>query len=176
MDEKISIRIKYSPEDYIRVWTHVESQKFEHKRGLIVCPVIFLSILAFAAYQFADRQIFFIGMIPAIVAGIIFYFIYRMLLSVYMKRGAGRQIKSAPEIHEENIVFSDEGIERTNNAGKQTTYWEAYFAATESETDFFFYVDEEFSEFIPKRVFESEFQQNQIRELAKNKLGEKAKF
>jgi YcxB-like protein len=59
--------------------------------------------------------------------------------------------------------------------GSGQTKWEAFIEATETKEDFFFFTSSKFAQFIPKYAF-NETQLNQLRELVKSKLGDKAKF
>jgi len=177
MDEKISVCVKYSAEDFIRNWKLAESQKFTNKYGLFLSPAIFLLVFGLVAYQLAKCRVFLIGVIPVIAAGLVLYSVHKILTPLLMRRSASKLLKFYPELREEvRITFSNEGIEKSFELTKDLTKWKKYLEATETKTDFFFYVSDELSEFVPKRAFENELQQNQLKELVKSNLGEKAVY
>ena len=88
-----------------------------------------------------------------------------------------RQINSSPAAQQtQRVLFDEDGIETQSLLGHSEAKWDVVIEAVESKADFFFYTSKNIAMFIPKRCFLSEGQQNQLRELARRKLGDKAKF
>jgi hypothetical protein len=87
------------------------------------------------------------------------------------------QIKSSPLLSECNfVIFDESGIKGKTSISSSETNWEAFVKAYETEKDFFFFTSNKLAVFIPKHAFISDEQINQLRELTKTKLGDRAKF
>jgi hypothetical protein len=88
-----------------------------------------------------------------------------------------KQIDSTPLLKEtRQIVFNDEGISGHHNLGRGTIKWNAFLEACETSDDFFFFTGKRTAQFVPKRAFNGEEQQDILRNLVRQKLQDKAKF
>jgi hypothetical protein len=101
----------------------------------------------------------------------------KLLPNPLFRWNISRQFKSSPALQQtQHICFDEDGIKGQSSLASGETKWEAVIEAVESKEDFFFYTSKKIAMFIPKRCFSSEEQQNQLRDLIKRKLGDKAKF
>ncbi len=72
--------------------------------------------------------------------------------------------------------FSEKGIESKTPTTSSNREWESYAKVYETKTDFIFFQQENAFATIPKRFFKSETEIEELRELLRRKLGEKAKL
>jgi hypothetical protein len=95
----------------------------------------------------------------------------------FLKWNMKKQYESSPLLKEpQTISFDDEGINGETYLSSGLTKWAAIIEATETKDDFFFFISNKYAMFTPKRAFSDEDQIEQVRELAKEKLGDKAKM
>ena len=93
------------------------------------------------------------------------------------KRAITKQYKSSPIMQNEmEYTITDEFIESSNPLSGGRIAWDGIIKAVESDTEFLLYASSKFSNFLPKRIFDSAEQMETFRSLVKEKLGEKAKL
>ncbi len=184
MNEKIRFRTKFSVDDYVRVLTFMRSQLFIIKHlSVIFSAITFLAVFV-TIYQSANdnisvsrMEIFFFGIVSAIIVGTLVYLMNKFFSPLILKRTIAKQYESSPAMQEEkDVLISDQGIESSSELASGTIKWEAIIKGVESKTDFIFYTTSKFGHFIPKRVFSTEADVNSLRCLSRGKLGDKAKF
>lgn len=184
MNEEISIRAKYSVDDYVKALTYMQRQLFINKYNFLIAFVGIFALTALLTLFLANDKssikffpVIFSALLPATIVGGLIFFLNRVVNPFILKRSISKQYKSSPAMQEENnIVFSIEGIKTTTNLASSTLKWEAIVKALESETEFLFYTSNKFAHFIPKSIFASEIDVSSVRSLTRAKLGDKAKF
>jgi hypothetical protein len=94
----------------------------------------------------------------------------------FAENSVAQQYKSSPLLHEAQVIsFGEEGIESKSDSFASKINWNAIIETAETDKDFFFFTSPKMALFIPKRVFSVE-QRDEIKNLAKIKLADKAKF
>ncbi|GEM_PF-1522717 len=185
MDEKIELEVKYTVDDYVRSSSFVQKHTFFSRYGFIIFPAI--AFFSLVLYSFFVTKSSARGNQPflqtALVIFIICFLIFCVLLAIrflpnpFVRWNLSRQINSAPTAQQtQQVLFDDDGINIQNLLGSGEAKWGAIIEVVESKEDFYFYTAKKFAMFVPKRCFSSEEQQNQLRELVKRKLGDKAKL
>jgi uncharacterized protein YneF (UPF0154 family) len=185
MNSKIEVKVNYTAEDFARGAKYIQSRKTFAKYMYLlpfiiitlILSVLFLSDPAKFVTAFSRPQSFLPILIPVIVLLPVFYFLSRKKTSFFVRKQFERQIKSSPVLQEtKTLIFDEEGIKGQQNLGTGETNWSAFLEATETEDDFYFFTAKNFAQFIHQKAFKDENQKDQLRELAKRKLGDKAKF
>lgn len=182
MDEKIELEIKYTADDYVRAMHFMQNRLPFNKYGFLFFPLVI--VLFVALYSFFASSESKESPLPAIVIGLVIgslisalFLLFKNIPNPLFKWNVSRQFKSAPAFQEtQRVIFDEDGIKGQNNLGGGETKWGAVIEAIESKDDFLFYTAKKFAMFFPKRCFANVEQQNQLRELIKRKLGDKAKF
>lgn len=183
MSETVEARITYAPDDFVRHAEFMRSRNPLAKYsvfialGVIACALLFVYLLDPAKFltTFTKPQNIPVFVIPVFLL-IAWWFLEKNVTRFFLKRNLEKQINSTPTLSVPQLVsFDDEGLFATNQFGSGQTKWEAIIETVETEEDFFFFTTNKFAQFVPKRFFNAE-QINQIKGLAKNNLGEKAKF
>lgn len=184
MNEKLSVRAKYSAEDYVRVLSYMQKQFSINKYGHIILGVIvFIAIFLFVFLLADDKKtlnyfaIFIISLLSALFFSGIIVLLNKFVNPLIIKRSISKQYESSPAMQAENsFTVSNEGIENSNSLTSGTVSWDAIVKAVETQTDFLFYTSDRYAQFVPKYVFASETDINLVRCITRAKLGEKAKF
>jgi hypothetical protein len=183
MTKEIEGKITYTPEDFVRNVKYIQSRQILYKYSLLIpiilliCMLLFVYTLDPAKFRanFLQPDKILVFGIPISLMGI-WWILRKYSPSFLLKRQIENQFKSSPALREtQYISFDEKGLYGTSQFGSGQTNWEAIIEATETEDDFFFFTTKKFAQFIPKRFFTEE-QINQIRELAKRKLDNKAMF
>src|SRR5215204_2122753 len=182
---EIRIETKYTAEDYIRTETFLKNpgspSGFIINFGsafLFVFAVILTTLACFALVDGKFERAFFGGFMGLFT----FFCVYKLLtlynLSVRMflsKRALRRYFNPNSVLFtERRIVFAEEGITETHEFGNYLTRWEGIFKVTETDADFYFYLENTLR-FQPKRDI-SEEQTDRLRILIKANLRENAPF
>lgn len=185
MNEKIIISVQYTAEDFARGAKHIQKRN-SFVRYLYLLPLLpvfgtllflFIKDPQKTVYVFSRPQGFMPIVLAFVIAAPILYFLNRRKYSYLVKKQYERQINSSPVLQtEKTIIFDEEGMIAHSGLGGGNVDWNAFIEATETEDYFYFFTAKKIAQMIPKRSFESENQQNQLRELAKQKLGDRAKF
>jgi YcxB-like protein len=182
MSEKIDLTVQYTAEDYERVTTFMHyrqrTSKFVYVFGMIFFCIfaLFVFYVAIVTIKAGDWFLPTIFICTGIVS-LLFAFGLKPFQRFFNLRNLKAQLKSSPLLSEEKLIsFSEEGISGEGNFSNGMTKWEAFIQAGETENDFLFFMSDKSSQFVPKRAFKNDEQQNQLRELVKLKLGDKAKF
>jgi hypothetical protein len=183
MSEVVESKVIYTPEDFIRHTKYIQKRQFLFRYSALLTVAVFACILLFvylinpsnftAAFS-KPRNILVLAVPMVFLAA--WTLLKRNSPGFLLKRNLKKQFESSPALREMQFLSIDEeGLYGTNQFGSGQTKWEAMVEVTETEDDFFFFTSGKFAQFVPKRFFTPE-QQNQIRDLAKRKLGERAKF
>ncbi len=182
MCDELGARVTYTPEDFVRNSKYIQSRQgllkysFFIAVGVVVCILLFFYILDPARFvqTFSQPKNFSVFIIALLIVGS-WGFFKQKTSGFFLKRKFEKQIKSSPALGEPQfILFDEDGMYGTNQFGSGQTKWQGMNEVTETEEDFFFFTSKNFAQFVPKRFFK-EKQINQIRELAKKHLSEKAK-
>ena len=185
MDEQIELEVKYTVDDYVRSLSFMQSRLPLNKYGFVIFPaIIFLSIIVYSLFSskegFELDSLTFTNILAILIAVLFLFFLLlalRFFPNPMLKWSISRQFKSSPALQQtQHICFDEDGIKGQSSLGSGEAKWKAVIEAVESKEDFFFYTSKKFAQFVPKRCFSSEEQQNQLRDLVKRKLGDKAKF
>lgn len=184
MNQELTVRAKYSTEDYVKALTYMQSRRFMYKYGsIVVFAIVFTAIVLLILLMANDKSginffaMMFFALLPALFVGGADYLVKKIVSPLILKRTISKQLKSSPALQEEqNIMISNEGIKYSNNLTSSAIKWEAVIEALESEADFLFYTSSRFAHFIPKNAFVSEIDVDYVRCLARAKLGDKAAF
>jgi hypothetical protein len=182
MNEKNDLEIQYAVDDYVRGLSFIQNRRFTSKYAFIIIPTIFILSVIFVLLMSPDG-LSESALTSAVILIVLLLPIFGFLLFLkyfpnpILKWNIQRQFKSSPLMREtQHIYFNESGIGGQTNLSAGETSWEAFIEATETKEDFYFFTTKKMAQFIPKRVFKSESEQNRLRELAKSKLGDKAKF
>jgi hypothetical protein len=181
MNEKTVVEIQYNIDDYVRGSEFTQNRGFFYKHDyLITFLMTFIGFIVFYwlvirkgedSLNFNDALAVIFGlmvMIPVTYA----LKDFKPLTGNYV----AKQYKSSPLLQEaQAISFGEEGIESKSDSFASKINWNAIIETAETDKDFFFFTSPKMALFIPKRVFSVE-QQDKIKNLAKIKLGDKAKF
>ena len=98
-----------------------------------------------------------------------------LILDLYRK--CFYQAKKLKEITKPaKSIFSEKGIESITPISSSSREWENYLKIYENNKDFIFFIQENFFATIPKRFFKNQSEIVSLRELIKDKLGEKAEL
>jgi len=181
MNEKVEVNIRYSVDDYVRgcSFTQNRSSLFYKYEFFVIGFMSFVGFVIFHLiftkteneWNTSDFTKLIIGLMIAIPVGYLFKD-FHFLTEYSLKK----QYESSPLLREESrISFSTNGIETESASLTNKISWSAITEFEDTEEDFFFFFSPKAALFIPKRVFTVE-QQNEIRNLVKIHLGDKAKL
>ena len=183
MSDELGARITYTPEDFVRNSKYIQSRQGLFKYSFFIAVAVLICILLFFyilnptrfVQTFSQPKNFSVFIFALLIVGG-WWFLNQKTSGFLLKRKFEKQLKSSPALSEPQFVlFDEEGMYGTNHFGSGQTKWQGMNEVTETEEDFFFFTSKNFAQFVPKRFFKAE-QINQIRELAKRHLSEKAKF
>lgn len=186
MRKEIKIEIQYTIEDYVRALSFIQKQirqrSFYYKYESFISVIIVFSTFVIGIYLLANDKktinyfsVFIIAFGSALLFGFLIYLV-KKIQPFFLKRSISKQFKSSIILNKSQIMsLNEEGVEGQNSLGSNKIKWEAFLEATETKDDFFFFTTNKFAQFIPKRFFTEE-QIKQVREIVKEKLGDKAKF
>jgi hypothetical protein len=95
------------------------------------------------------------------------------IFSIYF--GIWRQAEKLKNIAEPaKAIFSDKGLKTISKSSSSEKTWERFSKIFETKEDFIFYLMENVFFTIPKRFFQDEKQISELKQLFRQKLGEKA--
>ena len=183
MNEIVEAKVTYTPEDFMRHAAFMQSRNELAKYTIFIALAIFACIFLFLYLgnpaqfltAFAKPQTVLIFVTAGLILTVIFL-LKKYTSKFFLRRSLEKQIKSTPALSApQHFSFDDEGFYATNEFASGQLNWQAMVEMIETEEDFYFFMSKNFARFVPKRFFSDE-QLNQIRELAKGKLGDKAKF
>ncbi len=182
MIEIIDLEIQYTVDDYVRALSFIQKRQFVHKYAFIIVlvtgifSIVFIALIspAGSSETILTSTIVFLVMLLPIIAILVFL---KYFPNPILKWNIRRQYKSSPLMREiQHISFNEDGIGGHTNLSAGKTNWIAFIEVTETKEDFYFFTTKKMAQFVPKRAFESEFQQNELRGLAKRKLGDRVKM
>jgi hypothetical protein len=185
MNEKIIISFLLTAEDYARALRYIQRRSFLVRYSFLLPLLVIFGMLLFLFIRNPQKTVYVFsrpqGFLPFVLAAIIiiplFYFFNQSKYSSVVKKRFERQIKSSPALQtERTFVFDEDGMIGQSLLASGEVEWNAFIEAAESEDYFYFFTSPKVAQFIPKRAFESEAEQNRLRELVKRKLGDRAKF
>jgi len=185
MDQPISLKIKYTIDDPIRVARFVKNQSFIYRHDAILTTVLVFLFFAFLVFSISNSlsEINILGLvvfsvIPAIIVGTTVYLLHGPVGLWLAKRRVTKFFESSPLINDEKTIeFSQDGIKNTGNLSSSFIKWEAITKAIESDTDLMFYTgNEKFGWYIPKNAFKCDKDLSSIRILLRQTLNENAQL
>jgi hypothetical protein len=185
MDQPISLKIKYTIDDPIRVARFVKNQSFIYRHDAILTTVLVFLFFAFLVFALSNSlsEINVLGLIvfsiiPAIVVGVTVYLMHGPVGLWLAKRRVTKYFESSPMVNDEKTIeFSSDGIKSTGNLSSSFMKWEAITRAIESETDLMFYTgNEKFGWYIPKNAFDSDKDIISVKTLLRQNLSENARL
>ena len=180
---EIKVVCKYTADDYVRSTKYLQSRKLWMKYFLLF-PLILMGIMILFIYLsdrvkfaaiYSKPQNIILLLFPFVAIGVV------LLLKLkgprlLLKRQFEKQIRSSPTLQEpKTLVFSDDGVNGYQSLATGATSWDAFVSAEESENDFYLFTSNKAANFIPKSSFRSKDEENELRELIKEKLGNRAK-
>ena len=180
MNEKIEIEVKYSDDEYVRGMIFSQRKNSFQKYNFLIIVASGL-IGFFGVYYFIhkgqislDSDLLLKFLLTLIIVIPIAYFLKDF--SSISEKILKKQYYSTALLQEKYKISLDaEGIHSESNSFANKLRWNAVIEAVQTDEDFHFFIAHNASLFIPKRVF-TDGQQNEIKNLAKIKLGDKAKF
>jgi hypothetical protein len=183
MSETVEGQVTYTADDFVRHTTYMQNRNFIVRNAVFFALTVFGCILLFFyllnpakfTITFTKPQNILVLVIPTLLL-IAWWFLKKKSPRFLLRRGFEKQINSSPALRDSQfIIFDDEGLYATSRLGSGQTKWDAMVEVTETEEDFLFFTTNKFAQFVPKRFFTDE-QLDQIKNIAKRNLGERAKF
>ena len=180
MSEKIEVDVRYSDDEYIRgmIFSQRKSSYFRFNY-LIFGASILVGFFAvyYLFYQNESNRDFGLLLKTLFVLMFVIPFVYLFKnFNPTYDFFYRKQFDSSALLQESyKISFDDEGINSESKSFANKLFWNAIIEVVQTDEDFHFFVSHDTSLFIPKRVFTDE-QQNEIKNLARIKLSDKAKF
>lgn len=182
MEDPISISLTYTIDDPLRVAKFIQNQGFIYKYDVhLSVALVFLGFVGLILLMTDDvSRINILGTIvfsaiPAATVGVAVYMLHGPIGSWLAKRRVAKYFDSSPIVNQERTVeFSNEGIRTTGNFSSSFVRWDGIVRATETETDFIFFIgNEKFGSYIPKRAFNSPNDLTLVQNLIRRSLPEK---
>jgi len=180
MNERIVVEVQYNIDDHVRGLEFIKNKSFFYKNNYISTGIIaFITFIIFYfltnkdgnGLSFTDALMLIIGLMLIIP---IIYVVKDF--KPFAEKSAAQEYKSSPLLQEtQTISFGEDGIESRSDSSAGKINWNAVIETAETDKDFFFFTSPKMALFIPKRVVSTE-QQSEIKNLAKIKLGDRAKF
>lgn len=162
----------------------MRNQMFFYRYLPVIAFILVLLVFGFFVYMQSGRNtnmnlpvaLLMCVILAGFVSGF-FYFLRKVVDPWKMRYAIRKQYESSPVMQNEmEYTITDEYIESSNPLSGGRIAWDGIIKAIESDTEFLLYPSSKFSNFIPKRAFESAEQLERFRSLVKEKLGDKAKF
>lgn len=185
MERPVSIKVKYTVDDPVRVVKFVRNQSFIYRYDAVLTASIVFVLFTVIIISMADDlvELNILGLvvfssIPAILVGLVVHFLHRILFPLLARRRVKKYFDSSPIINDETLVeFSNEGIKTTGNLSSSFVKWGAITKVVESETDLMFYTgNESLPWYIPKTALVSDRALNSVKSCLRQNLVEKAKL
>jgi hypothetical protein len=183
MNEPIIVDVQYTAEDLARGAKYVGQRNVLVKYAFFL-PLVILSVILLMAFSLKrgsftpeqQKNLILVSMSFLTVGGMIF-FIGRTKYSRIVRNQFQKQIDSSPALQQpKTIIFDENGISGQSSLGAGETRWEAVIEAAETPDDFYFFTAKRFAQFVPKRAFLNDGQQDKLKFLARSRLGERAKL
>jgi hypothetical protein len=180
MNEKIAIEIQYNIDDYVQGLEFIKNKGFFYKNNyLITGAIAFITFVIFnlPVNKDGDGLSFTDALMVILALMLIIPVIYVVKeFQPFAEKSVVRQYKSSLPLQEsQTISFAEDGIESKSDSSANKIDWNAVIETAETDKGFFFFTSSKMGLFIPKRILSVE-QQHEIKNLAKIKLGDKAKF
>ena len=163
MEQPISVKFTYTPENSLRVAKFIRNQSFIYRNDVwLTSGLVFVSFIV-AIILMADsiRAINVLGAlafsaIPAAAVGIAVFLLRKALNPWLMKRTIKKHFEASPSSNKEFLItFSDEGISSESELASNFTKWQAVVKVVESQSDILFYYGNKPTWFLPKSAIES---------------------
>lgn len=183
MEKVVSVKIKYSVDDTIRVVRFHQNQSFIfHYDVAITGSIVFLAFvigIVVMANDFNEINVLssiIFSAIPATAVAISVYLLHKFLFPWLAKRRVTKYFKSSPIMHDEILVeFFDEGIKSTGKLSSSLVAWGAIVKAVESKTDLIFYTGPGWPGLhVAKKAFDSDEDLDSVKVLLQQTLNGKA--
>ena len=106
-----------------------------------------------------------------------FLFVLPLLVLVVFYWGISRQAEKIEKVFEPvKVIFSEKGMESAGESSSAEMSWNDLYKIYETKQDLIFFPERTIFYTIPKRFFKEQDQISALRNLLKNKLGDRAKL
>ncbi|MEP6847238.1 MAG: YcxB family protein [Acidobacteriota bacterium] len=161
MNQPVSLSIKYTVEDIIRVALFTRNQNFVYRYdAILVGLVIFLASAAVVLFMASDLReiripsLIVVGAIPAILVGGSVYLLHGFFHPWRIRQRLEKYFDLYPIFADTlEIEISDEGIRSTGKLSSSFVSWPAFVKIVESKTDLIFYTTSAPNILLPKSAF-----------------------
>ena len=168
VDKRIKVDFETNVEDWRRVliW-------YSWKRMLI--EYVLIIVLGVPFLYFFGINLLDLKNNGFVTFSYFFTLVTLLIFSIYF--GIWRKAEKLKKIAEPaTAIFSDKGLKTISNSSSSEKTWERFSNIFETKEDFIFYLMENVFFTIPKRFFQDANQTTELRQLFREKLGEKAKL
>ena len=163
MEQSISVKVTYTPEDSLRIAKLLRNQSFIYRNDVwLTSGIVFVAFIV-AIVLMADNisainilGALTFGAVPAIVVGIAVFVLHKVLNPWLMQRTIKKEFESSTTANTEVLItFSGEGFSSESELTSSFTKWPAIAKVVESNSDILFYSGNTLTWFLPKSAFES---------------------
>ena len=182
MEQPISVRFSYTPDDSLRVAKFIKNQSFIYRNdvwltsGIVFVGFIVLIVLMaddVSAIRIIGATVF--SALPATAVGIAVFVLHRVLNPWLMRRTITKAFDSAPTAGiETQMTFSGDGIKAESELASSHIKWPSFVKVFETNSDILFYSGNSVSFFLPKSAFESIDDLDTLKLLLRHSLNENA--
>lgn len=178
MVRSVSVKLKYTPDDSLRVAKYIRNQSFVYRNDILLTSgfvfVAFIILIVLMADDFSTFRIvgaLVFSLIPAAAVAAAVFILHRALNPWLMRRTIVKYFESSPIAKEEIVVtFSDEGVATESDLTSSRNSWQSFIKVEESAEDILFYCGHKLSWFLPKSAFGSDNDLTSLRSLLRRSL------
>jgi hypothetical protein len=160
-NDSIQLNFTYTEAEYVAAVYAYYARTFHMKTYVVFAGLLILAGLALWLYTSEATALFGLAVFM-LIAGVpaIFYYITPRR---HFRETAQLHYPYEISLTEENLIFKTRGVE-------SRLEWQTYHKAEETEQFYFLFYGKQLFTVIPKRVFTSQAQEQQFRELLKRKV------
>ncbi len=163
MDQQITISVKYTIDDPIRVARFIQNRSFFYRHdALLTATFVFLAFIVLIVLMANDLNTFNVigamvfSVVPAIIVGLVVYLMHGPIGAWRAKRRVTKYFEASPLMNDERLIeFSSTGISSTGELSSSLLKWEAITKVLGSSTDLIFYIANEKFGWYMKSAFTS---------------------
>jgi hypothetical protein len=186
MSEKIQTEVTFTAEELAEAVKMIRQRQLPEKFSLFYSPfavvVLVLSLIIFVSPTLIYSSIFLIVAAVSIFFSTVVFNAAMFFLTRWLKNRPGPDVAKLKEKIDESpilqaprlIIFDENGLTINSSLSESKFGWEAFLDVLETDKFFMFFYSNDGGKLVPKRGFATEGQ-NAIRELAKRKMGDRAK-
>lgn len=182
MEQSVSVKFTYTPNDSLRVAKFIRNQSFIYRNDvLLTSGIVFVAFIVLIVVMADDVSALRIlgatlfSALPALAVGITVFVMHRVLNPWLMRRTITKAFDSAPTAGiETHFTFSSNGVKAESDLISSFTKWPSIVKVHETDTDLLFYHGNNVSWFLPKPALGSVDDLDSIRLLLRKSLGENA--